>query len=88
MELVTGLVNAELYRQAVTPAWSLIKVPALVVDGALDLVVGEERAQDLFDRLGSRQKQLVVYPRNAHAWFLEDNSEAVLRAFGRFLAQF
>ena len=80
--------NAELYRQFVTPAWSLIKVPALVVDGAQDLIVGEQRAQDLFDRLGSRRKELVIYPRNAHAWFLEDNSKAVLRAFGRFLAQF
>ena len=88
VQLVTGMANAELYRQFVTPAWSRITVPALVVDGAQDLIVGEKRAQDLFDRLGSRRKQLVVYPRNAHAWFLEDNSEAVLRAFGRFLAQF
>jgi pimeloyl-ACP methyl ester carboxylesterase len=88
VELVTGMANPELYRQAVTPLWSLITVPALVVDGALDLIVGEKRAQDLFDRLGSRRKELVIYPRNAHAWFLEDNSDALLRTFGRFLAQF
>lgn len=76
------------FQAVISPAWPLIHVPALVVDGALDIVVGEERAQALFDALGSDRKQLFIFPRNHHGWFLEDNSEATLRAFDRFLAQF
>jgi pimeloyl-ACP methyl ester carboxylesterase len=37
------------------PAWASITAPALVVDGALDPLVGENRAQALFHALGSNQ---------------------------------
>lgn len=70
------------------PTWGNITVPALVVDGALDLLVGEDRAQALFNALGSTNKQLVIYPRNSHGWFLEDNHDATMRVFDRFLSQF
>jgi alpha-beta hydrolase superfamily lysophospholipase len=68
--------------------WGNITVPALVVDGALDLLVGEDLAQRLFGLLGSTNKQLIVFPRNSHGWFLEDNHDATMRVFGRFLSQF
>jgi len=70
------------------PTWSNIKVPALVVDGALDLLVGVDGAQVLFNSLGSVNKQLVVYPRNSHGWFLEDDHDATVRVFDHFLSQF
>ena len=76
------------FVQAVISAWPMIDVPALVVDGALDILVGAERAQALFDALGSERKQLFILPRNHHGWFLEDNSEANLRVFDRFLSNF
>ena len=63
-------------------------VPALVVDGALDPLVGVDRAQALFNALGSTNKQLVIFPRNSHGWFLEDNHDANLRVVDRFLTQF
>jgi len=80
--------SPEYFQAVISPAWPRILVPALVVDGALDVGVGEERAQILFDALGSDRKQLFIFPRNHHGWFLEDNSEATLRAFDRFLSQF
>jgi pimeloyl-ACP methyl ester carboxylesterase len=70
------------------PALGNIHVPALVVDGALDLVVGEDRAQAVFNALGSTNKQLVIFPRNSHGWFLEDNDDSTMRVFDRFLSQF
>jgi esterase/lipase len=76
------------FQSVISPSWPLIHVPALVVDGALDINVGAERAQDLFDALGSDRKQLVILPRNAHCWLLEDNSEATMRVFNRFLSKF
>ena len=70
-------------------AWPKIRVPALVVDGALDVLVGPARAQALFDSLtASANKQFVIFPRNSHAWFLEDNYHATVRVFDQFLSQF
>jgi pimeloyl-ACP methyl ester carboxylesterase len=77
------------YEKYITPSWSQIKAPALVVDGAQDLTVGEERARALYDALGSENKDLIIFNQNAHAWFLEDNYQATQsQAFDEFLAQF
>ena len=83
------LVSPEFYHATVTPSWSQIEVPALVVDGAQDLLVGEERARALYDALGSKNKELIIFKRNAHAWFLEDNYKSTQsQAFDEFLEQF
>jgi len=77
------------YHDNIDPSWSQIEAPALVVDGALDPTVGEERARALYDALGSENKDLIIFKRNAHAWFLEDNYKATQsQAFDEFLEQF
>ena len=74
--------------------WGNITVPALVVDGALDRLTGADasqtllNAQTLFDDLASTNKQLIIFPRNSHGWFLEDNHDATDRVFNQFLSQF
>jgi len=68
--------------------WGNIKVPALVVDGALDPLVGTNLAQQVFNLLGSTNKQLIVFPFNSHGWFLEDNDHETDRVFDHFLSQF
>jgi pimeloyl-ACP methyl ester carboxylesterase len=80
---------ATFYQDNITPSWSQIEAPALVVNGALDPTVGEERARALYDALGSENKDLIIFKRNAHAWFVEDNYKATQsRAFDEFLEQF
>jgi pimeloyl-ACP methyl ester carboxylesterase len=80
---------ATFYQDNITPKWSQIEAPALVVNGALDLTVGEERARALYDALGSENKDLIIFNQNAHAWFLEDNYQATQsQAFDEFLEQF
>jgi pimeloyl-ACP methyl ester carboxylesterase len=81
-------VTPAFFDAALVPAWPTIHVPALVVDGALDPLVGADRAQALFNALGSTNKQLVIFPRNSHGWFLEDNHDANLRVLDQFLSQF
>lgn len=70
------------------PAWTAIKAPALVVDGALDVLVGAPRAKLLFDALGSTNKHFLVFPFNSHGWFLEDNHDETVEVFDAFLSQF
>jgi pimeloyl-ACP methyl ester carboxylesterase len=81
-------VSPAFFDAALMPAWPTLKIPALVVDGALDPTVGPDRAQTLFNSLGSANKQLIIFPVNSHAWFLEDNEDATMRVFDRFLSQF
>jgi pimeloyl-ACP methyl ester carboxylesterase len=77
------------YEKYITPSWANITAPALVVDGAEDLTVGEEGATALYDALGSENKDLIIFKRNAHAWFLEDNYKSTQsQAFDEFLEQF
>jgi pimeloyl-ACP methyl ester carboxylesterase len=45
-------------------------------------------ASTLFNSLGSTTKQLIIFPRNSHGWFLEDNHDATMRVFDHFLSQF
>jgi alpha-beta hydrolase superfamily lysophospholipase len=68
--------------------WGNITVPALVVDGALDLLVGEDLSTSLFNSLGSLNKRLIIFPRNSHGWFLEDDYNDTMHVFDRFLSQF
>jgi pimeloyl-ACP methyl ester carboxylesterase len=68
--------------------WGSINVPVLVVDGDLDPLVGENNATALFAAVGSTNKQLIIFPRNSHGWFLEDNHDANLRVVDKFLSQF
>ena len=82
------LISPLFFSSPAAPAWGTIKVPALVVDGALDQLVGGDNAQALYDALGSGRKQLMVFPRNGHGWFLEDNYAATQRVLDRFLSQF
>jgi hypothetical protein len=80
--------TAEFFNSVMVPAFPTIRLPALVVDGALDFEIGETRARALYDAIGSEQKQIIIFPRNAHFWFLEDNFQATMRAFDSFLARF
>lgn len=71
------------------PAWGSIAVPTLVVDGALDPLAGTQDAMNLVSDLsGTDNKELIVFPRNSHAWFLEDNYNDTMRVLPQFLAQF
>ena len=76
------------FESVMAPALSAVHVPALVVDGAHDFQIGEARATALYNALGSQQKQLLIFPRNTHFWFLEDNFHATMRAFDEFLSGF
>ena len=80
--------SPQFFNAALVPAWPAIKVPALVADGALDPLVGTASSQALFKALGSKNKQLVIFPFNSHGWFLEDDHQLTILAIDVFLFQF
>jgi pimeloyl-ACP methyl ester carboxylesterase len=85
---ILQLFSADFFSTYMEPAWPAIHVPALILDGALDAMVPADGPQRLYDALGSTQKQVIVFPRNAHGFSVEDNYHAIWRAFDIFLAQF
>ena len=85
---VVEMADVASFRARMSGTWPAITIPALVVDGAQDLLVGPARATALFQALGSEQKHLILFRRNAHTWFLEDNFASTMRAFDAFLDQF
>jgi pimeloyl-ACP methyl ester carboxylesterase len=89
VRVMEELFSPEFFQATVSPSWSRIRAPALVVGGAQDLGVSEESAIALYNALSSENKDLIIFPQNAHGWFLEDNHEATQSlAFDEFLAQF
>ena len=87
MRVILEELSPAYYDAVIAPIWPGILMPALVVDGSLDLIVGDERATVLYEVLGSEDKQLVLLPRNSHTWFAEDNFHSTLRVFDGFLAR-
>jgi pimeloyl-ACP methyl ester carboxylesterase len=88
VRVLSEALSPQLFANVLEPAWAAIRVPALVADGAQDLFVPPTSSAALFAAIGSAEKQFVLLPRNAHAWFLEDNYHATMRVFDLFLAQF
>lgn len=83
------LVTKAFFDAALAPAWPKIKVPVLIVDGALDPLVGTQSSQALFNALtGTANKHLVIFPFNSHAWFLENNHNLTMLPVDLFLLQF
>lgn len=80
-------VSPDFFAATMQPSFAAITAPALVVDGALDLLVGPDAAADLFDALGSKDKQLVVLDRSSHALFAEDRFATALSVIDRFLSR-
>jgi pimeloyl-ACP methyl ester carboxylesterase len=86
---ILQLSSADFISAYMEPAWPAIHVPALILDGALDAIVPADGPQRLYDALGSTQKQVIVFPRNAHGFPVEDNFRSTTwRAFDVFLSQF
>jgi pimeloyl-ACP methyl ester carboxylesterase len=88
VRVVAEMADLASFRALMSGAWRAITMPALVVDGAQDLTVGTARATALYEALGSERKDLIIFRRNAHTWFLEDNFASTMRAFDAFLNQF
>ncbi len=63
-----------------------VTAPALVVQGALDNTVEPRSADVIVNRLGSREKSLVVLPASGHLVTLDRDLDELLQAVDAFIA--
>ena len=67
---------------------SLIEMPVLVLQGALDPIAPTEKQQKLFIRLKTAHKTWVVIDGGDHAAFLEKPRDHLINAFSSFIDRF
>ncbi len=88
MQVLLEEFSPDFFADVMGPAFHAISVPTLVVDGAVDFLVGAPQATALYEMLTTTDKSLVILPRNAHGFFIEDNFHATMRVFNDFLDRF
>ncbi len=84
---ISGVHELEQLMDALEPKLAQIKMPALVVQSQLDPVVNPKGSERIFNRLGSTDKQYLVFNYPRHGILLGPGSERVHRAIGVFIEQ-
>ncbi len=82
---VAGVRQLERLMTAVEPKLASIKVPALVAQSFGDPVVDHRGARRVFQRLGSADKEYILFNFNRHGILLGEGSHRVYTAIGNFL---
>ena len=71
----------------VEPRLADIKIPALVAQSLHDPVVNPKGSERIFQRLGSVDKQYLMFNFKRHGILLGEGAEQVHDAIGRFIAR-
>ena len=64
---------------------ALVKAPILIIQGDNDPTVKRESAKLIYDSIGSKDKKLMILPRNKHAILAVEGYEEVFETIERFI---
>jgi esterase/lipase len=81
---VSGVREIERLMDDLEPRLESIAVPALILQASEDPVVDPRGSRKIFDRLGSRDKQYVLFSFNRHGILLGEDCGQVYRAISDF----
>jgi esterase/lipase len=82
---VSGVREIERLMDDLEPRLEKIAVPALILQASEDPVVDPRGSRKIFERLGSKDKQYVLFSFNRHGILLGEGCDRVYRAIGDFL---
>ncbi|BBO88613.1 alpha/beta fold hydrolase [Desulfosarcina ovata] len=82
---ISGVRELERLMASLEPRLSEITVPALVVQSREDPVVNPKGTEKIFKRLGSVDKQMVLFNFQRHGILLGEGADRVYRTIGDFL---
>jgi esterase/lipase/1-acyl-sn-glycerol-3-phosphate acyltransferase len=80
-----GVEQLQLLTQTMGERLHHIPIPTLIIQGSQDPVVAPESGQDIFSRIGTPHKQLLLLERDRHGIVNGDGVEEVFDAVHRFL---
>ncbi len=84
---VAGAAELLRLKQRVRRGLEQIRVPALVIYSVRDKMIGENAAADTYERLGSKNKELVELEESGHVLTVDVERERVFAAAVRFIAE-
>src|SRR5262249_14748641 len=90
--LVRRVVSARWFSEATRAMRSMpeevprIQVPVLMLHGTEDKVASVDATRDVFDRIGSRDKELKLYPGLYHELFNEPEKQDIFQTVGGWLS--
>jgi esterase/lipase/1-acyl-sn-glycerol-3-phosphate acyltransferase len=84
---ISGVRELERLMDAVEPKLPAINVPALVVQAHGDPVVDPRGSKRIFEQLGSKDKEYILFNFQRHGILLGQGSQKVHRAIGDFIAE-
>jgi carboxylesterase len=65
-----------------------VKMPLLFMQGAYDRTIPPESARFFYDRVGSREREIVMFPNSGHPITVDTEREAVWRRTYEFITQY
>lgn len=84
---IGGVRELGLLMEALEPKLPSIQLPVLVVQSAGDPLVDPKGSRRIFERLGSQDKQYLLFDIKRHGILLGEGSHQVHRAIGNFIAR-
>ncbi|MBN2403108.1 MAG: alpha/beta fold hydrolase [Spirochaetes bacterium] len=85
---VSGLWELEKLMKIVNTNLKDIKIPALVIQGSNDPVVNPESGRDVFEKIGSENKEYVTINSNNHIIIMGEDTKKVFPQIQKFLREF
>ncbi len=82
---VSGIREVELLMEGLEPLLSKIEIPALVVHSCRDPIANPEESRRIFELIGSKDKQYILFNFNRHGIITGEGSERVHRVILDFI---
>ncbi len=82
---ISGIRELERLMEKIKDKLGDITVPALVIQGNNDPVVNPEGSQQLFERIGSEDKEYKLLDFDRHGIIMDEGSDAVHKIIGEFI---
>jgi esterase/lipase/1-acyl-sn-glycerol-3-phosphate acyltransferase len=85
---ISGLWELEKLMKIVESNLKYLKIPALVIQGNNDPVVNPESGREVFDKIGSENKEFITIKSDNHIIIMGEDTKKVFPQIGKFLREF
>jgi esterase/lipase len=82
---IAGVKELERFMDVVRKNLKHVSIPALIIQGSHDPVVNPESADEIFEKIGSKRKELIKVHASRHGIVNGDGAQNVFRRVAQFL---
>ena len=85
---ISGVREIERLMNDLDPKLPSLNMPALIVQSRRDPVVDPKGSRKIFERIGTTEKEYILFNYDRHGILLGEGAEKVYRSIGEFVSQF